>query len=183
MYIRLLVKEILSGMFMYTNDVPKNLEKVEYYHPYILIRGKLHMGFDNQRRKSAKDYLEKVKAKLMEHNEDKTREIEEFLNVIAPKEVYETIFLIPVYSWVFTKYVLGEQGDEYLRFNISGRVGRGGAVVLGANMEITTSCKNIIGRKEYAVIPLGEDYPYREVLSGRFAKFPIEFIYKLLVEG
>ncbi len=182
-YIYLLVKEILSGMFMYTNDVPKNLEKVEYYHPYILIRGKLHMGFDNQRRKSAKDYLEKVKAKLMEHNEDKTREIEEFLNVIAPKEVYETIFLIPVYSWVFTKYVLGEQGDEYLRFNISGRVGRGGAVVLGANMEITTSCKNIIGRKEYAVIPLGEDYPYREVLSGRFAKFPIEFIYKLLVEG
>ena len=182
-YIRLLAKEILSGMFMYTNDVPRKLENVEYYHPYILIRGRLHMGFDNEKRKKAKFYLEKVKSKLMEHNEERTREIEEFLNVIAPKEVYETIFLIPVYSWVFTQYVLGEPKDEYLRFNISSRVGRGGAVVLGASMDITTSCKNIQGQKEYAVIPLGEDYPYREVLSGRFAKFPIEFIYKLLVEG
>ncbi len=182
-YIYLLEKEILSGMFMYTNDVPRKLENVEYYHPYILMRGRLHMGFDNEKRKKTKFYLEKVKSKLMEHNEEKTREIEEFLNVIAPREVYETIFLIPVYSWVFTQYVLGEPKDEYLRFNISGRVGRGGAVVLGASMDVSTSCKNIQGQKEYAVIPLGEDYPYKEVLSGRFAKFPIEFIYRLFMEG
>ncbi len=182
-YIYLLEKEILSGMFMYTNDVPKRLENVEYYHPYILMRGRLHMGFDNEKRKRTKFYLEKLKSKLMEHNEDKAREIEEFLNVIAPREVYETIFLIPVYSWVFTQHVLGEPKDEYLRFNISGRVGRGGAVVLGASMDVSTSCKNIQGQKEYAVIPLGEDYPYKEVLSGRFAKFPIEFIYRLFMEG
>jgi len=182
-YIYLLEKEILSGMFMYTNDVPRKLENVEYYHPYILMRGRLHMGFDNEKREKAKSYLKKVKSKLMEHNEEKTGEIEEFLNVIAPREVYETIFLIPVYSWVFTQHVLGEPKDEYLRFNISGRVGRGGAVVLGASMDVSTSCKNIQGQKEYAVIPLGEDYPYKEVLSGRFAKFPIEFIYRLFMEG
>jgi hypothetical protein len=45
----------------------------------------------------------------------------------------------------------------------------------------TTYC--FVGtQKEYACVPLGEDYPYKEVLSGRFAKFPIEFIIKLLGE-
>ncbi|MEM4067168.1 MAG: helicase C-terminal domain-containing protein [Candidatus Micrarchaeaceae archaeon] len=181
-YIYFLKKEILSGVFVYTNDVPKYLQGLEYYHPYILKRGKLYIGFENENRKNAKFYLEKIKDKLMEHNEDRAREIEEFLNTIAPKEGYETIFLIPIYSWVFTNYVLGKQGDDHLKFKLSGRVGRGGAVVLGASIDITTSCKNIMGQKEYAVIPLGEEYPYREVLSGRFAKFPIEFVHKLFME-
>jgi len=49
------------------------------------------------------------------------------------------------------------------------------------NVEPTTYC--FVGTiKEYACVPLGEDYPYKEVLSGRFAKFPIEFIIKLLGE-
>lgn len=183
-YIQLLSKEILSGIFVYTNDVPKQIDdmNIEYYHPYILIRGRLNIGFENANRQRAKFYLSKVKHKLMEHNEDRANKIEEFLNTIAPREVYETTFLIPVYSWVFTEHILGNQADEYLKFNISSRVGRGGAVVLGGSLDITTSCKNINRQKEYAVIPLGEDYPYKEVLSGRFAKFPIEFIHKLLME-
>ncbi len=182
-YIHFLVKEISSGISVYTNDVPKTFENIEYYHPYVLLWGTLHISFDNEKRKKAMFYFNKVKDKLNEHNEDKTRDIEYFLNEIATREVYGITFLIPVYAWVFTEHVLGNQGDHHLRFAISSRVGRGGADVLGGGLDITTSCKNIEGVKEYAIIPLGEDYPYKEVLSGRFAKFPIEFIYKLLEEG
>ncbi len=97
-YIRLLLKEILSGTLMYTNDVPKRIEGIEAYPPYIVVRGRLHMGFGNENRKRAKHYFEKVRSKLMEHNEDKTRDVEEYLNKTASKDVYETTFLLPVYS-------------------------------------------------------------------------------------
>ncbi|MEM1913697.1 MAG: hypothetical protein QW067_11200 [Thermofilaceae archaeon] len=186
--IYLLIREILNGIFVYTNDIPENLNEVEYYHPYILVRSKLRIDFDNNRREKIKYYFKQIKSKLKEHDDKKVQEIEKLLNELAPKITEDVNFLIPVYSWVFTCHVLGKPKDEHLRFSILKRVGRGGAVVLGASIGITTNCKcRIIQDQkkymEFAVIPLGEDYPYKEILSGRFVKFPIEFVYKFLVRG
>jgi hypothetical protein len=85
--------------------------------------------------------------------------------------------IIPVYALVLTEHFLREK--EQVNFRIRGRIGRGKADTLMGNVEPITYC--FVGTpKEYACVPLGEDYPYKEVLSGRFAKFPIEFIIKLL---
>jgi hypothetical protein len=80
---------------------------------------------------------------------------------------------------VLTEHFLRER--ERVQFKIRGRIGRGKADTLMGDVEPFTYC--LVGTpKEYACVPLGEDYPYKEVLSGRFAKFPIEFIIKLLRE-
>ena len=71
--------------------------------------------------------------------------------------------------------------NEKVEFKIMGRIGRGKADTLMGSVKPTTYC--FVGdQKEYACVPLGEDYPYKEVLSGRFAKFPVDFIMNLLEE-
>lgn len=184
------LENFYSAISLYTNDVPSNIDnsKYQYYHPYLLIEGRLHLSFDNEKRRvigrlinsKPSEDLPSLKEILREHNEERVREIENFLRDVA-KESYATTFLLPVYSWVFVNHVLGKEGDKELRFVLGGRVGRGGALTLGGRLQLRTRCC-VAGVKEYAVVPLGEDYPYMEVLSGRFAKFPIEFI-KNLQEG
>jgi hypothetical protein len=71
--------------------------------------------------------------------------------------------------------------NEKVEFKIEGRIGRGKADTLMGSVKPTTYCSGGT-EKEYACVPLGEDYPYKEVLSGRFAKFPVDFIMKLLEE-
>jgi len=89
--------------------------------------------------------------------------------------------LIPVYSYVLTKHFLKE--GEVVKFYVNKTVGRGGASSMLGEVSLSTRCSNSKNlEREYACILLEEEYPYKEVLSGRFAKFPIEFLRRLLDE-
>ncbi|MCS6875994.1 MAG: helicase C-terminal domain-containing protein [Aquificaceae bacterium] len=188
--IQIVLKNLYSAVNLYTNDVPSKIDnsKYQYYHPYLIIEGNLQISFDNEKRRTIEKLLnskplenqQTLKEILKEHNEDRVREIENFLKDVT-KESYATTFLLPVYSWIFVNHVLDENKDRELKFILGSRVGRGGALTLGGRLQLRTRCYTA-NVKEYAVIPLGEDYPYREVLSGRFAKFPIEFIKNLQEE-
>ncbi len=174
--------EVLSSaVYFSTNDVPKDFDssKHKYYHPYLVIEGRVRVRFDNEKRSVLMAKLKELEETLKKHNEEKGEEVKEFVKNTDSLREYDVTFLLPVYSIVFVKHVLKEGEDNHLSFRISKRVGRGGAVVLGGGLNIRTRC--LVGStREYAVIPLGEDYPYLEVLSGRFAKFPIEFLQRLM---
>ncbi|WP_333784248.1 helicase [Thermocrinis sp.] len=150
-----------------------------YYHPYILFeRQEVRTYFEDRLRGNIYNLFKKVEGILKEHNEEKAdlakKRIMNFLDTETKMPV-----LIPVYSYVLTKHILRK--NEKLRFEISKTVGRGGAdTVLGSTRPTTYCFKGENIPDEYACIPLGEDYPYKEVLSGRFAKFPVEFIRRLL---
>lgn len=181
MKIAFLMEILSSAITLCTNEIPgKPSGSCRYYHPYILIEDAvLHVNFDNALRKKAFAIFKELEGVLKEHSEEKTEKISKFLEETASVENYKTSFLLPIYSFVFVRYVLGEGNDRLMKFAIRKKVGRGGATTLGGGLELKTRC--LVGdRNEYAVIPLGEDYPYREVLSGRFAKFPVEFVKKLL---
>ncbi len=165
------------------NARSKERENIFYYHPYVLIRdGELYLSFDNEKRHEITKLLEDLWSLLKSHNEERSEDLKRFLTETASIEIHRISYLIPVYSIVFTDNVLKQ--NEFMRFRLRKRVGRGGANVLGGGLEFLTRCFVPEGGspKEYAIVPLGEDYPYVEVLSGRFAKFPIEFIIKLLEE-
>lgn len=172
---------ILSAVDIYTEDIPRDFSGVTYYHPYVLLeRAKLRLTFDNEKRREASILYEELKEVLKGHNEELSEDVINFINSVAPLEGYEVPLLLPVYSLVFTRQVLCKN-DSLIRFKVGGRVGRGGARVMGGRLEFWTRCFNDeVSKKEYACIPLGEDYPYREVLSGRFARFPVEFLKELL---
>lgn len=114
---------------------------------------------------------------MEEHNEEKAKKVGSFVENILPLPKNRAPILLPVYSIVITKSWLLE--GEQKSFLIHKRVGRGHAEVLGGTLGLQTYCSND-NEAEYACIPLGEDYPYKEVLSGRFAKFPIQFVKSLL---
>ncbi|MFN3471279.1 MAG: helicase, partial [Aquificaceae bacterium] len=176
------LKELTKWGYIST-DLPRNLENTKdfkYYHPYILYEEKaLHSHFDNDIRKKLEPYLNKLKSELEEHNPEKAKKVEDFVKKTVPTVQNISPLLLPIYSFVFVKNYLKK--DQKLSFRISKRVGRGHADVLGGGLEPKTLCA-AKEREEYACIPLGEDYPYKEVLSGRFAKFPVKFI-KSLLEG
>jgi hypothetical protein len=174
-----LYNTLLSAIFV--NAVQIDFRKeFEYYHPYILFeKQQVRYFFENEKRWKIKKLFEELKEILEDHNRDKTNELKSFIEggLNSTSENMPTI--IPVYALVLTEHFLKE--NEQVNFKIRGRIGRGGADTLMRSVEPTTYC--LVGtQKEYACVPLGEDYPYKEVLSGRFAKFPIEFIIKLLGE-
>lgn len=177
-----IIEELYSATCVYTEDIPKDLKTLEnlnYYHPYILLeRAKLYISVDNEKRKEIKKMLEKVERLIKSHNKERYEELIDFLNNVSSIEVQRVPILLPVYSLAMVQNMLLE--GQRVRFRLSSRVGRGGARALGAGAKIYTEC--YVGRsaKRYACIPLGEDYPYKEVLSGRFAKFPIEFVRALM---
>lgn len=170
-----------SAVYLSTNHIPKdfNNTKYEYFHPYLVIYGKVNVGFDNEKREILLRILNKLEETLKKHDEEKAEKVKDFVENTDSIREYDTTFLLPVYSLVFVNHALEENG--VFNFRVSKRVGRGGAVVLGGGLDLITRCLfSQTSSKEYAVIPLGEDYPYIEVLSGRFAKFPVEFLHKLL---
>ncbi len=173
----------LLGSTAYTYTTLKRLEDLrnfDYYHPYILLEDhEIYLETDNEKRNRLKKLFEKIEPVLGEHNKERTQDVKDFLDKVSPTEENKAPLLIPVYSIVFVKNWLRENGK--LEFRISNRVGRGHAEVLGGDLGPKTLC--YLGSPiEYACIPLGENYPYKEVLSGRFAKFPVKFI-KSLLEG
>lgn len=175
-------KSLLEWGYIYTNlPRPENMKGFEYYHPYILYEAKeLFSSFKNEERIKLKGYLKDIKDVLEQHSVEKAQKVEYFVEKTLPNQENKAPLLIPIYSLVFVKNYLGEEYRK-LRFIIYKRAGRGHAEVLGGSLNPTTIC--LVGeREEYACIPLGEDYPYKEVLSGRFAKFPVKFI-KSLLEG
>jgi hypothetical protein len=152
----------------------------EYYHPYILFeKQQVRYFFENEKRWKIKKLFEELEEILKDHNQDKTNELKSFIEGGLTSTLENMPTIIPVYALVLTEHFLKEK--EQVNFKIRGRIGRGEAEALMGRVEPTTYC--FVGtEKEYACVPLGEDYPYKEVLSGRFAKFPIEFIIKLLGE-
>ncbi|MEO0212822.1 MAG: helicase [candidate division WOR-3 bacterium] len=173
-------KRLLENMAYIYTSIKRNFQKFNYHHPYILFEDhEIFFRIENEKRWKLKKLFEKIKPVLMEHNEERTQELEEFLGEVLPTERSVAPLLIPVYSIVFVNNWLRE--NEKLEFRISSRTGRGHAEVLGGDLEPKTLCYRG-SHIEYACIPLGENYPYKEVLSGRFAKFPVKFI-KSLLEG
>jgi len=170
---------LLSALFVSAVQIDFKKD-FEYYHPYILFeRQDVRSAFDNEKRGKIKKLFEELEKILKDHNQEKTDEIKSFIKGGLPYISKSIPTIIPVYALVLTEHFLKE--NEQVNFRIRGRIGRGKADTLMGNVEPTTYC--FVGTpKEYACVPLGEDYPYKEVLSGRFAKFPIEFIIKLLGE-
>jgi hypothetical protein len=170
---------LLSALFVSAVQIDFKKD-FEYYHPYILFeRQEVRSAFDNEKRGKIKKLFEELEKILKDHNQEKTDEIKSFIKGGLPYISKSMPTIIPVYALVLTEHFLKEK--ETVQFKIRGRIGRGKADTLMGNVEPTTYC--FVGTpKEYACVPLGEDYPYKEVLSGRFAKFPIEFIIKLLGE-
>jgi hypothetical protein len=177
--VKKLYHTLLSALFV--NAVQIDFRKeFEYYHPYILFeKQQVRYRFENEKRWKIKKLFEELKEILEDHNQDKTNELKNLIESGLPSTSKNMPTIIPVYALVLTEHFLKEK--EKVNFKIRGRIGRGNADTLMGNVEPTTYC--FVGNpKEYACVPLGEDYPYKEVLSGRFAKFPIEFIIKLLGE-
>ncbi len=174
-----LYNALLSAIFVSAVQIDFKKE-FEYYHPYILFeKQQVRYRFENEKRGKIKKLFEELEEILKDHNQDKTNELKSFIESGFPPTSENMPIIIPVYALVLTEHFLREK--EQVNFKIRGRIGRGNADTLMGNVEPTTYC--FVGtEKEYACVPLGEDYPYKEVLSGRFAKFPIEFIIKLLGE-
>jgi len=173
-------KELLKNIAYTYTSIKRTFQKFSYYHPYILLEDyEIFFRIDNEKRWKLKKLFESVKPILKEHNNERTQELEEFLEEVLPTEENKAPLIIPVYSMVFVNNWLRE--NEKLELKISKRAGRGNAEVLGGDLEPRTLCY-LGSHIEYACIPLGENYPYKEVLSGRFAKFPVKFI-KSLLEG
>lgn len=183
-YIREIREELLNSITLSAYFKKKSLHNqlYNYYHPYILVKeGKLKLEFDNKGRERVRSLLEKVKDLLKAHNEEKLKDIENFLDEMARKEYYCINYLLPVYSKIFVEHVLEE--GMVAKFKLRSRIGRGSAYALGSGLDLIVRCREAkSASREYAVIPLAEEYPYEEVLSGRFAKFPIEIISKLQEE-
>ncbi|MFZ8826244.1 MAG: C-terminal helicase domain-containing protein, partial [Candidatus Caldipriscus sp.] len=169
---------LLSAIFV--NAVQINFKKeFEYYHPYILFeKQEVRYAFlDNEKRGKIKELFEELEEILKDHNQDKTNELKGFIEGGLPHTSKTMPTIIPVYALVLTKHFL--RLKEKVEFKITGRIGRGKADTLMGSVKPVTRC--FVGAlKEYACVPLGEDYPYKEVLSGRFAKFPVDFIMNLL---
>jgi hypothetical protein len=177
--VKKLYHTLLSAIFV--NAVQIDFRKeFEYYHPYILFeKQEVRYAFENEKRGKIKKLFEELEEILRDHNQDKTDEFKNFINSGLPSTLKRMPTIIPVCALVLTEHFLKER--QTAQFRIRGRIGRGKADTLMGNVEPITYC--FVGTiKEYACVPLGEDYPYKEVLSGRFAKFPIEFIIKLLEE-
>jgi hypothetical protein len=177
--VKKLYHTLLSAIFVSAVHIDFKKE-FEYYHPYILFEKKeVRYDFENEKRGKIKKLFEELEEVLKDHNQDKTNELKSFIEGGLFPSSKNMPTIIPVYALVLTEHFLREK--EMVEFEIMGRIGRGKADTLMGNVEPITYC--FVGTpKEYACVPLGEDYPYKEVLSGRFAKFPIEFIIKLLEE-
>jgi Helicase conserved C-terminal domain. len=175
------VKELYNTLLsaILVNVVQINFKKeFEYYHPYILFeKQQVRYAFEPKKRGEIKKLFEEVKEILKDHNQEKTDELKGFIKGGLPYTSKIMPTIIPVYALVLTEHFLRE--NEKVEFKIMGRIGRGKADTLMGSVKPVTRC--FVGTlKEYACVPLGEDYPYKEVLSGRFAKFPIDFIMNLL---
>ena len=153
-----------------------------YYHPYILFeRQEVRVVFDDRLRSEIYRLFKKVENTLKEHNQEKTMLLKGFIENSLSVTSKKMPVLIPVYSYVLTKHFLKE--GEIVKFYVNKTVGRGGASSMLGEVSLSTRCSNSKNlEREYACILLEEEYPYKEVLSGRFAKFPIEFLRRLLDE-
>jgi hypothetical protein len=175
-----LYNTLLSAIFVSVVQIDFKRE-FEYYHPYILFeKQQVRYAFlDSEKRGKIKKLFEELEEILKDHNQEKTDELKGFIEGGLPYTSKIMPTIIPIYALVLTEHFLRE--NEKVEFKIMGRIGRGKADTLMGSVKPTTYC--FVGtQKEYACVPLGEDYPYKEVLSGRFAKFPVDFIMNLLEE-
>jgi hypothetical protein len=172
-----LYNTLLSAIFVSVVQIDFKKE-FKYYHPYILFeKQQVRYAFDNEKRGKIKKLFEELEEILKDHNQEKTDELKGFIEGGLPYTSKIMPTIIPIYALVLTEHFLRE--NEKVEFKIMGRIGRGKADTLMGSVKPTTYC--FVGtQKEYACVPLGEDYPYKEVLSGRFAKFPVDFIMKLI---
>jgi hypothetical protein len=172
-----LYNTLLSAIFVSVVQIDFKKE-FKYYHPYILFEEQqVRYAFDNEKRGKIKKLFEELEEILKDHNQEKTDELKRFIESGLPYTSKTMPTIIPVYALVLTKHFLRER--EKVEFKIKGRIGRGKVDTLMGSVKPVTRC--FVGTlKEYACVPLGEDYPYKEVLSGRFAKFPVDFIMNLL---
>ncbi len=150
-----------------------DFEKAEYYHPYLLLESCSVKAYMNDKLiKAIENKLNEILPILNEHNSDRAKEFVNFVKNELFNRAHNLPVIVPSYSVILTNEFLNE--NEKRVFKIRKTIGRGEANTLMGVVYPLTYC---IGKgKEYACIPLGEDYYYKEVLSGRFAKFPISLL-------
>ncbi len=173
--IKTLLEKLISAVSISVVEISFD-EKFEYYHPYILLeRQKVRTAFDNKKRSQAYMIYKNLEDLLKKHNEDRVEEVKKVINTILPGSQDGLPVLVPIYSLVLVKHFL-KPGEKVI-FELKGRIGRGSADTLMGGTNPKTFCfKSNNDVDEYACILLTEDYPYKEILSGRFVKFPIEFL-------
>jgi hypothetical protein len=179
--IRVLLRKLVNATYVYVVNIDLN-NQPSYYHPYLLFEKQpVRIGFSNEQRESIQRLFKGVKNFLERHNPEKAELLGSIINTALPMALKSMPTLVPVYSWVLTRHFLGER--DKVTFEIDKRMGRGGVrPILGTHRPLT-HCARTTAETEYACIPLGEDYPYKEVLSGKFAKYPIEFVKRLMEES
>jgi len=171
----------VNATYVYVVNIGLN-NQPSYYHPYLLFEKQpVRIGFSNEQRESIQRLFKGIKSFLEGHNPEKAELLGSIINTALPMTLKSMPTLVPVYSWVLTRHFLGER--DKVTFEIDKRMGRGGVrPILGTHRPLT-HCARTTTETEYACIPLGEDYPYKEVLSGKFAKYPIEFVKRLMEES
>jgi hypothetical protein len=179
--IRVLLRKLVNATYVYVVNIGLN-NQPSYYHPYLLFEKQpVRIGFSNEQRESIQRLFKGIKSFLEGHNPEKAELLGNIINTALPMTLKSMPTLVPVYSWVLTRHFLGER--DKVTFEIDKRMGRGGVrPILGTHRPLT-HCARTTAETEYACIPLGEDYPYKEVLSGKFAKYPIEFVKRLMEES
>jgi len=179
--IRVLLRKLVNATYVYVVNIGLN-NQPSYYHPYLLFEKQpVRIGFSNEQRESIQRLFKGIKRFLEGHNPEKAELLGSIINTALPMALKSMPTLVPVYSWVLTRHFLGER--DKVTFEIDKRMGRGGVrPILGTHRPLT-HCARTTAETEYACIPLGEDYPYKEVLSGKFAKYPIEFVKRLMEES
>ena len=179
--IRVLLRKLVNATYVYVVNIGLNNQPA-YYHPYLLFEKQpVRIGFSNEQRESIQRLFKGIKSFLEGHNPEKAELLGSIINTALPMTLKSMPTLMPVYSWVLTRHFLGEK--DKVTFEIDKRMGRGGVrPILGTHRPLT-HCARTTTETEYACIPLGEDYPYKEVLSGKFAKYPIEFVKRLMEES
>jgi len=179
--IRVLLRKLVNATYVYVVNIGLN-NQPSYYHPYLLFEKQpVRIGFSNEQRESIQRLFKGIKTFLERHNPEKADLLGSIINTALPMTLKSMPTLVPVYSWVLTRHFLGER--DKVTFEIDKRMGRGGVrPILGTHRPLT-HCARTTDAAEYACIPLGEDYPYKEVLSGKFAKYPIEFVKRLMDES
>ncbi|MCS6790086.1 MAG: hypothetical protein NZ580_03810 [Bacteroidia bacterium] len=179
--------ETLQQFSFYSESLTtEKIEEGEYYHPYLLFT---HMPMRISRPELKiellSNNLKEVEGRLREHSTERTRRLKEFIsNPPHSLEKADAAVLIPTYTYVWTRYFLRREGTVLCKVRPS--VGRGGAEVLGGDAGLQVRAKNSISSassREYPFIPLQENFPYTQVLSGRFPRFPIELVLAILQYG
>ncbi|MEM3844997.1 MAG: helicase-related protein [Candidatus Parvarchaeota archaeon] len=171
---------IVSGKEL---DINK-LQNVEYYHPYIIVDIKVNYDIDDEIKNSLFQMFRRLENDLKKESPTQTKRVEKFLSEeLFPKRGSTLKVALPIYSYVYTDYVLrddGKEGEEIV-FTVGREIGRGSIATLGGNIGIKTRCFKGRSMVLYAIIPFLEgEISNSNAIFGKLTRYSTRFITDLL---